>query len=247
MTAVTPEQLFQVKQQLQTEIDQQSRLLAEVREKQTQVKSIEALAELVLEYNRIENAISDRGYVLTFLSSPLEKIRSPFVKSQIFSYIEAAETVGPDLVNVIIDYLLEALRNDIQEGEEDAVDLIQAQYREYILPGKVVAERFEEIDELLSEMNRYCAAVDPNYNKEQARDVLVYAFEVSITSDTRMEPTITALKEKQFEYLTPEDRAGLLDKITEHMAVLRFEEARTQNIAMDKAVKMMEEREQEQS
>ena len=149
-------------------------------------------------------------------------------------------------MDLLADDVLTQLRTDIQnEVEDTTTDLILAEYREYILPAKMMAERFDQIDMLLLEMNRYCKALDANYNDEQAHAVLKYALRVSIYADTRMEPTIRALREMQFQYITDEDRAELLDHVEEHMAILRFEAAKKQQLAMEQAVRMLEKREEQ--
>ena len=125
------------------------------------------------------------------------------------------------------------------------VDLIEADYKEYIIPGKIIAERFDEIEGLLTEMIRFCKYLDHKYSEERASDVLKYAFRISIDADTRMPPTIKALKEFQFTYLRPTDRAELLDHVEEHLAILRFEQVRKQNIAMEKAVAILQKREED--
>lgn len=242
---ITKEQIFQVKQQLQNEITQYEGQLKELVTKQAQIKKIDVLAQSILQYEDLQNQISDRAHLFALLSSPPESLRRPMVKAQLFSYIEAAETIGIDMVNFLIEDFLHQIRLDIQAGEDDAVDLIHAEFKEYIIPGKIIAERFEEIDDLLAEMNRYCKMIDEQYDEEQARDVLVYAFEISVNADTRMEPTVHALREIEFGYLTPDDRAALLDKVTERLAILQYDQMRTQNIAMEKAVSMMEERDPE--
>lgn len=241
---VSQEKTFEWKKVLQQNIEQYEKRLQETVQKQATATKIEELAQLILEYEDIQNHIGDRAHVFALLSEPMEAVRRPMVKSQFFSYIEAAETVGIELVDYLTDWFLEQIRIDIQAGEDDAVDLIQNEYKEYILPGKIIAERFDQIDMLIDEMNRYCRAVDADYDEQLANDVLEYAFRISVHADTKMEPTIHAVRELQFSALTPESRASLLDAITEHLSILRFEEGKKQQIAMDKAVEMIEQREE---
>lgn len=240
---ISQEEIFRVKQQLQQEIAVYEKKLQALASKQASMTNIEELAQSVIEYNELTRQIEDRSHVFSLLSQPPESFRSPYVKAEFFSYIVAAETVSVELVNVLVEAMLEQVRQDIQGGVDDAVDLIQAEFKEYIIPGKIIAERFDEIDPLVNEMNRFCHGVDPQYSDESAREVLRYAFEISITADTRMEPTIRALRDLQFAYLTTADRAALLDTVEEHLAVLRYDETKTQNIAMEKAVRMIEEKE----
>lgn len=242
MKPITQEQIFEQKQKLQEEITEFETKLQEHREAQAKIKKIEKLAESILQYDAIVREIADRTSVFSLLSAPTDAFASPYTKSQLFDYIQSAETVSIDLVDFIVNIMLSQLRKEIQSGEDDTVELIQAEYKEYIIPGKIISERFDEIDDLLGEMNRFCAAVNNEYNPWDARKVLAYAFRKATDADTRMDPTISALKERQFEYLTPEDRAELLDHVHEHLAVIRYDDARHQQIAMDKAVKMLEAR-----
>lgn len=241
---VTPEQLFEKKQQLQKEITEYEAKLQEHVKKQAKITKIEQMAKAVLEYVDIEDNISDRTKLFALFSSPPESLRRPMVKSQLFSYIEAAETIGPEMVDFIVNEFLDQVREDIAAGEDDDVELIEAEYKEYVIPGKIISEKFGEIDELLEEMIRFCRNIDPAYRPERAQEVLRYAFAKSIPADTRMEPTITALREVQFKHLTAEYRAELLDQVEEHLAVLRYDETKDLNVAMDKAVKMIEQKEE---
>lgn len=240
MNRITPEEIFNTKQKLQKEVEEFETKLQQLVQEQAKMKKIEKLAESILEYDQLIREISDRTAVFSLLSAPPDSYRSPFTKSQLFEYIQSAETISVELVDFIVTAVLEQLRKDIQSGEDDSVDLIQAEYKEYIIPGKIIAERFDEIDDLLAEMNRFCTRLSPEYNPWDAREVLAYAFRKATDADTRMDPTITALKTGQFEYLSPEDRAALLDHVQEHLAVMRYDQARKQQIAMDKAVQMIE-------
>lgn len=240
---ITQEHIFQAKQELQQQIEKFEKELAELQAKQQTIQKVELLAESIIQYNAIQREISDRAYLFSLLSSPPENLRSPFVKSEFFAYLEAAETIGPDFVNFLIDDFLTQLRADLQADDDNSVEIIQAEYKEYILPGKIIAERFNEIDDLISEMNRFCRLVDQQYDESAACDVLTYAFQKSINADTRMEPTINALREMEFQCLTQEARAELLRQVDEHLAILRYDDTKNQNLAMEKAIKMMGERE----
>lgn len=243
MNHITQEDIFVMKQQLQKEVEEFETKLQELVQEQPKIKKIEKLAESILQYDELIREISDRTAVFSLLSAPPASYRSPFTKSQLFEYIQSAETISVELVDFIVSAVLEQLRKDIQSGEDDSVDLIQAEYKEYIIPGKIIAERFDEVDELLAEMNRFCTRLNQEYNPWDAGRVLAYAFRKATDADTRMDPTIAALKTGQFEYLSPEDRASLLDHVQEHLAVMRYEQARHQQIAMEKAVQMIEARE----
>lgn len=236
---INQEQIFQAKQELQQQIEEYDKKLTAERIKQETLTKVEELAKSILDYNELQRQISDRTHLFALLSAPPESLRSPFIKSELFSYFEAAETVGPEFVNFLVDDFLTQIRADIQSQEDDSVDLIQSEYKEYIIPGKIIAEHFNEIDELLAEMNRFCKMLDPNYDEATAAKVLEYAFRISIDADTRMDPTIQALKEMNFQYLTPEDRVSLLDHVAEHLGVLRYEQAKNQNLAMQKAIELL--------
>lgn len=239
---LTPEQLFALKQQIEVETEGLSRQLHEAEQAQMDVKSPEKIAKSILDVERIQREISDRGQIFAFLSSPESSITSPYLKAELFETIEAAETVSVQLVDVIAEHLLHYVRADIQAGEDDVVELIQAEFKEYIIPAKIIAEHFEQIDDLLEEMNRYCRAVQADYAPSSAQEVLVYAFEASFNADIRLEPTVKALREFEFTYLTPEDRAMLLDRVEERLAIIRYEKAKNENVAMEQALHMIEER-----
>ena len=223
---VTQDQIFQKKQQLQAEIETYEKQLQQLAAECGVMTDITKLAQSILDYNEIERQIEDRAHVFSLLSSSPESLLSPFVKAELFSYIVSAETVGPELVNFLVDDVLLEVRAAIDAGEDDAVDLVQAEFREYVLPGKIIGEKFDELESLLEEMNRDCIVVDPKYNTESARSVLRYAFEISLNSDVRLEAAIRALREMPMKYLDETDRAFLLDAVEERLASIRYENAK---------------------
>lgn len=249
---ISAEQLFQTKQQLQQEVEQYEQQLEALVHQQNATQKIEELCQYLLQYNEVIRQIEDRQHVLSLLSNPLTSLRSPYVKAQFFSYIVAAETVNIDIVNLLVDEYVQQFRLDVQSGlslkeqEEQTVESIQSEFKEYIIPGKITAEQFAEIDDLLDEMNRYCRGVDQQYADDQAHAVLVYAFRVAIVADTAMPPIVEALRNHEFRYLKPGDRATLLDEAEEHIAVLRFEAVKKQNVAMDQAVQIVAKREEKE-
>ncbi|MBI2411449.1 MAG: hypothetical protein HYV32_06175 [Candidatus Kerfeldbacteria bacterium] len=240
---INEQQIFEVKQQLHDQIVQYEQQLIALTAKQEQITKLEELAKSVLEYQEIQRQLADRTHVYSLLSSPQQSLRSPFVKAELFSYFEAAETVNPALVDFLVNDFLTEIRADMENGEDDVAELIETEYKEYILPGKMMAEKFDELDALCDEMVRFCKQLEPQYNEQRAADVLKYGFIAAIDADTRMEPTIHALKEVAFRYLHDTDRAELLGHVEEHLGVLRFETARKQTLAMEQAVRMMERRE----
>jgi hypothetical protein len=240
---INPEQVFQLKQQLEQQSHELEKTLLEIQQKQQETKSVEHLAELILQYEEVQRQITDRGQLFIFFSNPESTITSPYKKAELFTTIEAAETIGLQLVDVVADMILEQVRQDIQSGEDDSADLVIAEYKEYILPAKIIAGRFDQIDMLIDEMMRACKSIDPQMNDEQAHAALVYAFEAALDADIVVDPVIQALRETEFRSLKPEDRAMLLDRVEERLAVLRYEKTKQQNIAMDQALAMIEKRE----
>ncbi len=240
---VTKEEIYNWKVKLQQDIERYEKQLQQIIRQQESIGKVVELAQSILQYDELQRQIDDRTVLFSLFSEPPESLRHPLVKASFFTYLEAAETVGIELVDFLVNDFLQQIRYDIQNGEDDDVQLIQAEYKEYIIPGKIVAERFDEIEPLLEEMNRFCKIVNPNYNPMEAQAVLEYGIQKSIGADTKLDPTIHLVKEVQLQYLTGEARARLLDAVEERLAVMRYEEAKDQNIAMDKAVTMLEMRE----
>jgi hypothetical protein len=243
---VTQEQVFQKKQQLQQEIETYEKQLQQLAAERGTLTDIRKLAQSILHYNEIERQIEDRAHVFSLLSLAPESLLSPFIKAELFSYFAAAETIGPDMVNFLVDDVLMEVRAAIDAGEDDSTDLIQAEFREYVLPGKIIAQRFDELEPLLEEMNRQCKLLDPKYSSESARAVLRYAFEAALNADIHLDPLITAVRELPMKYLNEADRALLLDAIEQRLSSIRYELAKKENVAMERAVKLIEHREAEE-
>lgn len=239
---ISQEKIFQAKQQLETDIQELEKKLQALIARQAKITKIDDYARSILEYEELQHQIEDRAHVFSLLSLAPDSLRVPFIKSELFSYFVAAETVGPELVNLLVDEFIAQVRVDMIGGEDTAVDLVQAEYKEYMLPGKMMAQAFDEIDLLIAEMNRLCMQCDSTYDAGSAERVLVYAFRAAIDADITLDPLIHALKETQFSALTEADRAQLLDAVEERLAVLRFERTKRQNIAMEKAIVIMEKR-----
>lgn len=241
---MSPEHIFSAKQQLQTEIDRYEQQLHSLVSQMEQAKKIETLAQCILTYNEIERQIEDRSKLFSLFSSPEMSWSSPYVKAELFEYIVAAETVGPEFVSVLMDDVLEEVREEVQDGELDNPDLITAEYKEHVLPGMLIARRFHEVTNILDEMNKACVGADSAYNPERAHSALVYAFRRAIDADIALDPIIHALKEWRAGWLTEEDRAELLDHVEERLAIIRFETAKNQNIAMEQAIGILEKQEE---
>lgn len=240
---MTPEQLIVIKTKLHNEVEEWEKKLQQVIQKQKDEKHPDKLAELILQYDQIEREIEDRSHVFSMLSQPEEALSSPFLKAEWYSYIEAAETASPELVDAVMDRFSSAIRQSIASGEDDTVDLVQAEYKEYLIPGQILAGHFERIDGLVMEMNAACVKVDPQYDMKQSFQAVYYAFQKAIDSNVRIEPIAEAIKAATVKSVTVDQRNQLLDRLEERAAVLRFETTRKQNVAMDEAVQRLAEQE----
>lgn len=240
---MTPEQLIKIKTQVQSEVQEWEKKLQEVIQKQKEEKHPEKLVQLILQYDQIEREIEDRTHVFSVLSEPEEVLNSPYLKSEWYSYIEAAETISPELVDSVMTRFASAIRQSITSGEDDTVDLIQAEYKEYLIPGQILAGHFERIDGLVMEMNAAIMKLNPAYDVKESSVAVYYAFQKAIDSNVRIEPIAEAVKSGSVKSVTVDQRNQLLNQLEERAAVLRFEITRKQNVAMDKAVQMLEERE----
>ncbi len=213
--------------------------LKELAARQQTEKNIEKIAASILQYNQLEKEISDRGYIISALNQPLERLTSDFFKTEIFSYFEAAETVGPELVDFLVEAFHQLSKTKILP-ELETIDLYQAHYKEYVFPGKILAQKFEQLDALAREMNEYIVRRDPQYDHKKSQGLLAYSFQKAINADIRLDPLIEALRQREYEYLKAEERNKLLEAIEERLGVLRFEAARQQELAMAQAIGRLE-------
>lgn len=236
---MTPERLVALKNQLQQEISDWEKKLQTIILKQKSERKLEKLAALILEYDQIEREIEDRSHVFSVLSEPEETLTSPFIKSQWYSYIEAAETVTPEVVESVMDRFSPAIRAAIEAGEDDTPDLIQSEFKEYILPGQILAGHPERLDGLVMEMNAMIRKINPNFNSSSAHELVFYAFQKAINLNVRIEPIAEVVKAGTIKSLTVDERNALLDQVEERAAVLRFEASRKQNVAMEKALELL--------
>lgn len=233
---MTPERLIEIKAKIQTEVEDWEKKLQAVSNQQKTEKDVERLAKQILEYDQIEREIEDRAKVFSLLSEPQESLASPYVKSEWYAYIEAAETVSSELVDVVMEVFTPAVRAAIESGEDDSPGLIQAEFKEYIIPGQLLAGHFDRIDGLVMEMNAQIKQRFADYDPAQAGDLVYYAVCKAIDSNVRIEPIAEAVKAGTVKALSLDQRNELLDKLEERAAVLRFETARKQNVAMEKAL-----------
>ncbi len=232
--------LEQWRDRLTQEIEENNQKLQELVKKQEKINNPEKLAVSILEYENLENEISDRGYVLTILDG-LDRFTSDYFKSQIFSYFEAAETVGEDLVNFLTEVFdQEVTTKELEDFDHE--DMWLAHYKEYVLPGKILAHKFEQLDDLVGKMNEIIIKQWSDYDKEKSKTVLKYSFEKVIDGNIKLDPLIDDLKEREYKNLSEEEKDELLESLTAALGVKRFEEARRQEVAMEKAINMLNEK-----
>lgn len=224
--------LEQWREKLNKEIEEYSQKLQQLIKEQEKIKSPDKLAVSILEYENLENEISDRGYVVLALDGT-DRFTSDYFKSQIFSYFEAAETVGDDLVDFLVDTF------DQKVEDFDHEDMWLAHYKEYVLPGKILAHKFEQLDDLVGKMNEIILKKWPNYDKEKSQGVLKYSFEKVIDGNIKLDPLIDDLKTREYLNLTGEEKSELLESLETALGVKRFEDARKQELAMDKALNIL--------
>lgn len=207
--------------QLQTIIQQQTAAL--------NAKDEETFVRLYLEYNEIEREITDRQHVMNVLEAGEERFTKDLYKSEFWSYLIAAETVSQDLVNVITEKMRAAAPGGFAEAE--SYDEFQAAYKNYILPGKVIAGRFDELDTVVDEMNAHIQAKIPTYDRSLSLPVLPYAISLAIDSDTENEPVKEALETRAFRWLQPEETKRLLKEMEEQMGYVAEEQAKNEKVA----------------
>ena len=232
--------LEQWRDRLSKEVEEYNTKLQELVVKQEKINNPEKLAVSILEYEDIENNISDRGYVLSALDG-LDRFTSDYFKAELMSYFEAAETVEDDLV----DFLVTTFDQEVttKEPEDfDHEDMWLAHYKEYVLPGKILAHKFEQLDDLAGKMNELIIKQWPEYDKERSKGVLKYSFEKVIDGNIKLDPLIDNLKVVDYQNLNKEEKNELLESLTAALGVKRFEEARRQEVAMDKAINMLKEK-----
>ncbi|MBU0671107.1 MAG: hypothetical protein ABH835_01390 [Patescibacteria group bacterium] len=231
------------KQKLEKEVEEYHRELNELIEEQATIKNVEDLAQSVIRYTEIENEISDRGLLLSLLSQDVEHFKSPYFKAQFGSYLDAAETCSPEIVNFITNVFHDAISTDFA-GYKYA-DEFHTEYRQHIFPGKILAGRFQDLDPLVREMIDYIKSVDPKYDENLATHELYEAFKVALGMNINLEKLKKALEEGKIAFLTEEARKDLLAMVEEREKIRLYTAAKDQNVAMERAVKMLEQRESE--
>ncbi|MBU0732410.1 hypothetical protein KKC88_06045 [Patescibacteria group bacterium] len=235
--------LDQKKTDLQEEVDHYHAKLQEEVANQKEITNIEELAQSILDYTNIENEISDRGLILTLLSQSVEHFKSPYFKAQFGLYLDAAETCSPEIVNFITDIFHEEIRTEFPTYQFP--DEFHTEYRDHIIPGKILAGHFDEIDGLVREMIDNVRQIEPKYDESMATQQLYEAFKVALDMHIRLDAIKVALEEGRIAFLTEEARKDLLELLEEKKKAQQFEESKDQNVAMERAVKMLEQREVE--
>ncbi len=229
--------LEQWREKLNKEVEEYNSKLQELVVKQEKIKNPEKLAVSILEYENLENEISDRGQVVSILDG-MDRFTSDYFKAEIISYFEAAETVEEGLVDFLADsFHQQVTAKELEDFDHE--DIWLAHYKEYVLPGKILAHKFEQLDDLVGQMNERIIKQWPEYDKERSKGVLKYAFEKVIDGNIKLDPLIDDLKEREYKNLSEEDKNELLESLTAALGVKRFEEARQQEVAMDKAINML--------
>lgn len=241
---ITPEHIFKIKKRLHEEIEEYEKKLQILIKKQAQLTSIEELGQSVLEYDELEHQIEDRTKIFSFFSAPETSVSNPYVKAELSATIEAAETIDLEIVNVLADEILVAVRKEVDVTDDDCA-VITNDFKEYVLPAKIIAGKFDELSSLLVEMISTCRQQVKNFNEKEVEKVFVYAWQRAIDADINLDPIIRALRMQKFQFLTNTDRAALLDRVEERLAVLRFEQAKKQQLALQKAVEISKRREKE--
>lgn len=233
----------QKKKDLREEVDHYHEKLQKEMARQKEITNIEELAQSILDYTNIENEISDRGLILTLLSQPVDHFKSPYFKAQFGSYLDAAETCSPEIVNFITEVFHDEIRSEFPSYKYP--EEFHAEYREHILPGKILAGRFDELDGLVREMIDNVRKIEPKYDEGMAAQQLYEAFKVALGMNIRLEAVKGALEKGRIAFLTEESRKDLMELLEEKERIREFEENKDQNVAMERAVKMMEQREAE--
>lgn len=241
---ITQEQIFAIKQSMQEKIVVAEKELQQCIQEQSTLTDITTLSASVLRYEDLQAQLESYAQIFSFFAAPVESVLSPLVKAEVLEYVRAAMRVSPEIAQTMAHMIAEELRVLVQSQEDDAIDMIEAEYKVYILPAYVMTGLFSEINDRLQEMVRFCAQYAPTYGVDQVRDVLRYACELSIDMNESLDATIAYLRTEDNPWLREEDRVFLLDECEERLAELRFEKSKRQNLAHEKAIEMLERREE---
>lgn len=241
---ITPEVAFDIKQRMQQEIERAEGELRACVQKQTEITKVEVLAQSVLEYEDIQRKLENYAHVFSFFAAPVQSVLSPLVKAEVLEYVHAAVQVDPDIAKKAAEMIAEELRLLIQSNDDDTLDMVEAEYRNYIVPAYLLAGLYNETNDQLMQMIRFCTQYSTDYGNTQAADVLRFGLEIVIDASEELTPLIAAIKTSFPKFLTEADQALLLDACEERLAEVRFEMSKKENLAHEKAVEMLERREQ---
>ena len=231
------------KQQLEKEVQENHTKLQQIILEQKEIKEVEKLAQSILEYTEVENQISDRGLLLSLLSQDTDHFKTPYFKAQFDNYLDAAETCSPEIVNFITDIFHEEIREDFVNFK--FTDEFHQEYRRHIFPGKILASRFEELDHLVREMNENIQKLEPEYDENLSTQELYEAFKIAIGMNINLAGVKEFLISTNIGFLTEEARKDLLELVEEREKIKEFTIAKDQNVAMERAVKMLEQKQSE--
>lgn len=240
---ISPDTFFNIKQQMQQNIELAEKQLQALIVSQHEMKDINVLARSIREYENIEHMIENQAHVFSFFSSPVDSVLSPFVKMELLSYVLAARDVDSEIAKTTAAVVHQELSLMAQSEEDSDTTNIEEEYKEFILPAYLIAEQYAEIESLMRELIRFCQLRDQQYNEIHARDVLRYAVELTIDVSTSLDSLIVLIREGLGTWMSEADRVGLLDACEERLASLRFDEKKRENLAHEKAVLMLENRE----
>ncbi|MCW1929812.1 MAG: hypothetical protein KIH62_000680 [Candidatus Kerfeldbacteria bacterium] len=234
---------FSIKQRMQEQIVAAEAELQAIVHEQAQTNSVEKLSLLVLTYESIEERLENYSHVFSFFAAPVQSVLSPLVKSEALEYVRAATAVDADLGKQVAQTIAEELRVLIESQDDDALDMVEAEYRNYIVPAYLIAGLYTEANDQLMQMMRFCAQYEKEYGTVQAADVLRFGLEIAIDVSYELTALIAAIRTSFPQFLMEADQAFLLDACEERLAEIRFETSKRENLAHEKAVEMLERRE----
>lgn len=242
---ITQEQIFSIKQEMQDRIAAAEKELQQLVHDQQTLQKVDDLARTIIRYEEVEHTVENAAHVFSFFAAPVQSVLSPLVKAEVLEYVRAATEIDPTIGVSAAQLIVEELRVLLQSQDDDTLDMVESEYKNYILPALLIAGACSDVNDQLREMMRYCAQYQPSYGQKEATDVLKYAIDVAI--DMALEPSMPVLVESIrtafSQWLQEADQAELLDACEERLASIRFEKVRGQNLAHEKAIEMLERRE----
>ena len=187
-----------------------------------------SFVKLYLEYASIEREITDRQHVLELIHDPAN-FESDFYQADFFSYLVAAETIGLDLVDDITTEMRIAVVREFSEYE--TFDEFHAPYKNFILPGKILAGHFDDLDAVIDDMNHYIMQIVLEYDRSKSLEVLPYAFGLAIDADVNVELFLKGLHEGDWVWLRPEDREATIKAAFDEIAERESKKIKDENVA----------------